>query len=276
MKTHWLLLPTAGLVTGGIAGWLWPQPEELWIMDVGQGDCAVLRHAGLTILIDDGPVKRFGDPDRPVVLEALRRRGIDSVDLILLSHPDMDHVGGTGALLQRFPNARIAVSADFMYQPKLDKDIAAWHAAGAVAWLPERADVKIPGCTLHIDCPPVTLSEDDNRGCMFVRVDDGGATADFSGDAPADVEQQEAKQGDWHADLLHVGHHGSRTATGLAWLAAVKPRFAAISCGRDNPYGHPHQQTLNRLIAAGIRVERTDLQGDLLFVPRSGHFVPGN
>jgi competence protein ComEC len=275
-RPPWGLIPLVALGAGLVAGRFSPNPEALEILDVGQGDCAVLRHAGVTILIDDGPVQRFGTARQAAVTAALRRRGIDDVDFILLSHPDADHVGGTESLVRQFPNAKIGISAEFLTQPKLDQEIGQWRAGpGSIFWLPESSDIRLPGCTLRIYCPVVGPRDDDNRGSMFIRIDDGGATADFSGDAPSEVEDQAAASGVWTADVLHVGHHGSRTATGVRWIEAVRPSFAVISCGRDNPYGHPHRATLERLAAARIPVDRTDLEGDVIFVPMDGHFRRG-
>jgi competence protein ComEC len=273
--TVWVAIAATSLVLGCLTGWYVPCPNDLIFLNVGQGDCAVLRDRGITLLIDDGPLKRTETSESAAVLPALRRHSIGNVDLILLSHPDMDHIGGTRAILERFPNAKVAISAEFETQPKLIHEMTQWNKASErVLWLPEEATVRVGDCVLNVVCPPVTDRENDNRGSMFVRIQDQGATADFSGDAPSDIEDQIVSRGTWPADILHVGHHGSRTSTGERWIEAVHPSFAVISCGRDNPYGHPHRATLDRLTAHKIAVERTDLDGDLSFVPSRGHFVP--
>ena len=269
----WAGMLSLPLLCGGLFGWFAPQRDDLTILDVGQGDCAVLRHAGATILIDDGPAKRTDPRGPPAVMSALRRIGVDDVDLILLSHPDADHVGGTGALLRQFPHVTVAISGYYASQPKLLRDLREWGLKPeAVLWLPQMCRLRVSGSTLTIVCPPVSDAQNDNLGSMCVRWQDEGATADFTGDAPSEVENQLVGAGNWRADILHVGHHGSRHSTGLEWIRAVHPQVAVISCGRDNPYGHPHRATLDRLAASHVPVLRTDQQGDLVFVPISGHF----
>ncbi len=268
------LLGILALILGATCGRIAPRPNDLEFLDVGQGDCAALRYEGVTILIDDGPVSHLGSGRQVAVTRALRRRGVDSVDLILLSHPDADHIGGTSALIAQCPGAKLLVSSQFRTQPKLLHSVQQWHlTADRILWLPAEADITIGRCSLHIECPPVTNREDDNRGSMFVHLDDEGATADFSGDAPMDVEKAEANHGSWRADILHAGHHGSRNSSSDDWIDAVHPRIAVISCGRDNPYGHPHRATLSRFQAHQIPVVRTDEEGDLVFAPVHGHFV---
>ena len=100
----------------------------------------------------------------------------------------------------------------------------------------------------------------------------GGTTALFTGDAEADVETEIMKTyGDrLDADILKVGHHGSSGSTTGEWLSAVSPRFASISCGKNNDYGHPHQATMNRLGEAGVEYYRTDKDGDVVLLCKDG------
>lgn len=267
----------AATMAGIVAGWIQPAPDDLIVMSIGQGDAAVLRHGGVTVMIDDGPSPRGSADPGSVIRNALNRVGVGHVDLILLSHPDADHVSGTPEVLREFPRARILMSSEFESMPKMQNDFSEWSVnPRSVVWLPEHATIAFAGCQLTIECPQENVDEDDNRGSMFVHVAEEGASADFSGDAPQDVEAEVANEPGWRADLLHVGHHGSKTATGESWLDKVRPRIAVISCGRGSPYGHPHRVVLDRLKAHGIAIERTDLQGDLRFVPRGGRFEPAS
>jgi competence protein ComEC len=196
------------------------------------------------------------------------------VDLILLSHPDLDHIGGTGAVLRSFPDAKIAVSDEFRNDQHMLSRLASWgRSPDDVAWLPHREAGRIGNFTVTIECPLMLPGEEDNDGSMFVRIQEDRASAVFSGDAPMSVEAAEAARGDWSAQILHVGHHGSKTATSETWLRAVHPKVAVISCGRNNRYGHPHAATLQRLAAYKIPVDRTDREGSIEFVVRNGEFV---
>ena len=178
-------------------------------------------------------------------------------------------------MIKAFPSATILISSSFKGFPKLMEELDRWQLSrDHLVWLPPVCNISIGETSLHVVCPSIGTAENDNDGSMFVRVNEAGATAVFSGDAPSFVEDHMLIYGKWTSDLLHVGHHGSRTSTGMGWLRAVRPTVAVISCGLDNPYGHPNRETLQRLSDNGIPVERTDRQGDLEFIPRDGHYVP--
>ena len=261
----------ASAALGICVGWFQQPEDRLTFMSVGQGDATLISSQGVTALIDDGPQTRDG---RNTLQAVLRRNHVARVDLILLSHPDSDHTGGTQELLHLFPGVQICISASFRSAPKMEQQIHSWGLQDSqIHWLSRTASISVGNCRLHIYCPRVGLKENDNNGSMFVHLIDEGATATFSGDAPTVVEQQVGTLATWNSDILHVGHHGSRTATGEAWIEDVHPKFAVISCGLGNRFGHPHEVTLRRLQAHRITVLRTDLQGDVVFHPQGGHFV---
>jgi competence protein ComEC len=107
---------------------------------------------------------------------------------------------------------------------------------------------------------------DDNDGSMFVRLEGRGLSAVFTGDASAEAEERMLRKGgNWAAHILKAGHHGSRFSSCDAWLAAVNPSVAIISCGRNNVYGHPSPDTLARIERHGIGIHRTDREGTLTF-----------
>jgi competence protein ComEC len=94
---------------------------------------------------------------------------------------------------------------------------------------------------------------------------DGGGTAAFSGDAPISVERFVEGSGDWRSEILKAGHHGSRTASDESWIETVHPTYAVISVGRNNHYGHPNREVLDRLTQDGVTILRTDQDGDIEF-----------
>ena len=257
----------ASLAVGGLAGGYFNvPPTRLTFLSVGQGDCAVLQTDGLTVLVDDGPKSESFDAGRRLVLPKLRQLGADSVDLILLSHPDSDHVGGTGAILAAYPAAKIVMSDQYRNYPAMLDHLKSWNLpVEKVIWLPENAHIQVGRFTLTVHDPIYSGLTNDNEGSMFVRVQSGPASAVLTGDADEPAELEEKDLDDWSSQIMKVGHHGSKTSTGPEWLSEVKPQYAVISCGRDNIYGHPAKQTLERLAAAGPTVFRTDLQGDIRF-----------
>lgn len=269
----WAFAGGACVVAGFWYGLAQRDPTRLIFLSVGQGDCAVFQSEGTALLIDDGPIKPTFDAGRRIVAPRLRELGISRIDLILLSHPDSDHVGGTAAVLKRFPGARLGISSEFRRFPKMLDDLRKWRVPkDRVLWLRDRQTLKIGAFRLEIGCPRLDPA-DDNTGSMFVHLVDGNASATFSGDAPAEVERRMESDGEWRAEILKVGHHGSRTATDESWIDAVRPTWAVVSVGRYNVYHHPAPSTLDRLARHGVKILRTDLQGEQVFELRNGHFV---
>ncbi|HVT11886.1 MAG TPA: MBL fold metallo-hydrolase [Fimbriimonadaceae bacterium] len=260
------LILGSGLV-GGYLGWRDTDPTRLTFLSVGQGDCAVFQTDGYTVLIDVGPKNPYSDGGKKIVLPDLRKMGIDEIDLVLLSHPDMDHIGGLGALLKGMPVGRVALSADFAhFEPLLAHLREAGCAPAQTTWLGPGQRAQIGDFTLEVDCPEWRDGEPDNDGSEFVKIAGDGASAVFTGDADASTERRMMVGHDWSAQILKLGHHGSHTASCEAWLEAVHPQWGIVSCGRDNPYGHPHKDVLERAEKLGIEIARTDRDGDVSFV----------
>ncbi|MFB6240058.1 MAG: ComEC/Rec2 family competence protein [Gemmatimonadota bacterium] len=259
----------AGLRSGG--GTL------LCTLDVGQGDAAAIRtRRGHWLLVDagPGPVPGRGGPDEGLstVVPFLRDRGARSVELLVLTHPHLDHVGGAPAVLERIPVRRVAGSGSAdPGEPHL-RFLRSVRAAGS-RWLTLR-----PGDRLRVDEVALLVLDaagagsgpggrpDRNDTGVSLRIDvpDAGFTWVTTGDAS--VARETAMLGRWpadslRADLLSVGHHGSRTSTAPAWVAAVAPELAVVSAGAGNRFGHPHPLTLLTLAEAGVPVRRTDRDG---------------
>jgi competence protein ComEC len=241
-------------------------PDRVVFLSVGQGDCAVVQSDGRAILIDTGPATGESDAAQRIVLPKLRQLGIDTVDLILLSHPDLDHVGGVPTLLKAFPNVRVVMSAQYRMDPEMRRRLEAWHLdAARIDWLDSESRGQFGLLTWRISCPYLPAGADENDGSMFIRVGRGKEMVDFSGDAPQRVENQEAPIGDWSAMVMKAGHHGSRTASSPFWLGRVHPAWVVISCGKENRYGHPHREALERILGAKAQIARTDQEGDIEF-----------
>lgn len=243
---------------------------RLTFLAVGQGDCAVFQHAGATVLIDAGPITETFDAGERIVAPELGRLGVETIDLVLLSHPDSDHVGGLPALARRFPIGRVVIPAVFREHPEMLRVLKeARIEPDRVSWLESRLALAVGHYTLRLDAPPPgTPLEDDNDGSMFVHLGGDGSSALFTGDAGFEGELRMLRRsGGWAAQVLKAGHHGSRNSTGMSLLRAATPRFAVFSCGRTNRYGHPSEATLRRVEAFSAVVVRTDREGSVTFVP---------
>jgi competence protein ComEC len=247
----------------------------LCTLSVGQGDAAILRtFEGRWLVFDGGPDRPEG-AGREEVGAALRRRGARAVALVVLSHPDLDHIGGLPGLLSSVPVGGVLDTADPLPRAPYARLLAVAEQAG-IPWL-----TATPGTRIRVDGAEVLVLGPDpaaartrdgrtlngNQTSLVVRVDLAGFRYVNPGDATA-IEEA-AILSSWpldslRADLLKVGHHGSRTSTSAGWLSAVRPRIAAISAGNGNRYGHPHPEVVERLDSAAIpTVWRTDRSGSL-------------
>lgn len=259
----WLSLITPGLIArSGDAG----RGLTLHFLNVGQGDGAAIRTpGGRWVVIDAGPRTAGSDAGRRVVVPFLARAGARRVSVLVLSHAHLDHLGGAEAVLQRFGADVVIEPADEVADPAYTSLLDALAAAG-IAWKPAR-----PGTAFELDSvrfeilhPDTTWSGwglDVNEGSAVIRVRYGKFSALFSGDAGFSAEERLAGRVGG-VDVLKVGHHGSRGASGDAWLAELAPRVAVVSVGR-NTYGHPAPEALARLQAHKAEVWRTDTEGSI-------------
>lgn len=256
---------------------LWDQPAAaelpgrlvIYFLDVGQGDAIYLRTPeGKVALIDAGD-----DPDQ--VADFLAAKGVERVDLLALSHPHADHIGGALALLDRFEVGTLCltgvVHTSQVYEDLLERavDLA---EAGALDQVMARAGDLIqldPALSLTVLHPAEPPEADDlNDTSLVLRLVHGEFAALFPGDlelaGEAAVLGRVTSSAELGADVLKVAHHGSASSTGAAFLAAVDPALAVISVGADNRYGHPSQEVIDRLTLAGVEVHLTMDQGTII------------
>ena len=245
---------------------------EVHFLNVGQGDCTIVLCDGEAMVIDGGP------PGTSDYVYSYIRNTLElaEVQTVVSTHPHLDHVGGLPAVLNAAP-------AETILTPVLDWDSKAFRRMMEYADL-SGAQVEVPsegeyfplgGATVTVlHCWPeaMSLTEPDgkrysrtNDTSIVVRIDYGDTSFIVTGDAEDYSEYMMIDSGmDLKADVLRVGHHGSRYSTTGEFLRAVQPAYAVISVARDNSYGHPHPETLERLEKAGARVLRTDELGTVV------------
>jgi competence protein ComEC len=263
-----------GLLFGGqVASALIPGRLTLTMLDVGQGDAILFRGpSGQTMLVDGG-----GEIEgRPTgydigarrVMPALRHLGVRRIDVVMLTHPHEDHVGGLVAVLQNF-SVGIVLDVGLPHPGpsyvQFLRIIEARHIPYRLARRGMRLDLG-DGMSLSILHPQEPLlqgtSSDANLNSIVGRLTYGRVSILLTGDAEAPIEAQLLDLGDDVQSLiLKVGHHGSRTSTTQAFLDAVRPAVALISVGAINPFGHPDEEIIQRLEDAGAAVYRTDRHG---------------
>jgi competence protein ComEC len=243
---------------------------EVHAIDVGQGDALAIRTpAGRWILVDAGPGGQGYDAGRARVVPFLLRQGARRVDALILTHADSDHIGGAGAILDAF-EVGLVIDPGVAVGKSLYRELLHRAQRGRLRWIAARAEqeIRIDDVVIQVlqpDGPELDESRSTNELSVAFRLEYGQFGALFLGDAPAAVEEElVARHGAaLRADLLKVAHHGSTTSTAEALLEVAAPRFAVISVGRRNRYGHPAPEVLERLERREIAVLRTDLAGTI-------------
>ncbi|MBM5789523.1 MBL fold metallo-hydrolase [Candidatus Parcubacteria bacterium] len=238
---------------------------RVWFFDVGQGDATLIETPlGRQVLVDGGP-------DRTILqkLPQTMWPWDRTLDAVVITHPDADHITGLTSVLEQYDVAAIYETGVRGGTPMIAGLVSAMATEGA-RMKPVRAgqSFEMDGVIFDVLWPTEAFLQkerDRNNTSVVLRVRYGSTTLLLTGDAEESVEAVMARSaGD--VDVLKVGHHGSRTSTTAKFLQAVTPEEVVISAGEDNRYGHPHPIVLARLREAGARVSRTDQDGDLLLV----------
>jgi len=226
------------------------------IIDVGQGDSALVRYKGFSMLIDTGPVVDDYSALKRVVLPYILKNNVPSLDVLVLTHKHDDHIGDFEYLLKEMNVSLIVTSYD-VYNENIIK-------------LKGRNLLIVDNQTgyLYKDLkinflPPV---EGDENSSVVTKISCGKFSMLFMADASIKSEDLYIKNYALDANILKVGHHGSNTATSDRFLDCVMPKFAVISVGKNNIFSHPSDEVLERLRKRNIKIFRTDLNGTIEIV----------
>ena len=232
----------------------------LTVLDVGQGACAALTSGGRAALVDCGG--GGGEDAGTAAADYFLSMGTVRLDVLVFTHLDDDHFNGAEELFARMDIGMVVAPGGEDGSGRRGELAALAEAEGAeLILLDETADVALGESVLTL-YPPLGGGTTNESG-LFVLASAAGFDALITGDADAAVEAMLVKYYDIpDVDVLVCGHHGSDRSTSADFLAAVRPEYAVISCGY-NAYGHPGEETLARLAAAGAAVYRTDLQGNV-------------
>jgi len=250
---------------------------EVSVLDVGQGDSLfVVSPHGKTLLIDGGGAfggfagqsNRGIDPGEEAVSPYLWSRGFQKIDVVALTHAHQDHLGGLAAVLENFRVGQLWIGREVnspalakIEQLARDRKIPIEHETRAKSFAWDNVEGKFFWPEISSAAPSATAKNNDS---LVLRLRYTDRAFLLPGDAEKEAERamlSEGGQDQLRAEVLKIGHHGSRNSTTPEFLAAVKPRLAIISVGEDNPYGHPNAELLERLANAGVRVLRTDRDG---------------
>ena len=274
----------------GVVAWPLVMTAEGWgtlgivLIDVGQGDAIALRSPrGRWILVDAGPplrptragaagedAARFPDHREHPVVRTLATRGVVRLETLVLTHADLDHIGGAVGVIESFDVGAVRDPALPVGKAEYAEVLGVAADAG-VPWLAARAgqSLDFDGATIDVLHPgdSMELDGETNEASVILRVRFGDFDALLTGDAYKGAERRVAA-GAGDLEVLKLGHHGSDTSTDSLLLAATRPELAVVSVGRANRYGHPDPEVLDRLDAAGIPLLRTDLSGTISITAR--------
>lgn len=228
-------------------------------IDVGQADSELIQVGGKNILIDAGC-------NDNKTLNYLKSINVTKLDYVIATHPHEDHIGGMTSIINNF-------TVDNFYAPKVthttktfENMINALKTKNLKINTPTVGDtLTIGDATMQFLAPNSNSYDNLNNYSIVTKLKYGNNSFIFMGDAESLSEGEIlAKQLDIQADVLKVGHHGSKSSTSESFLKSVNPKYAIISCGKDNDYGHPHKETMDKLKNKGIKLFKTDEQGTII------------
>ncbi len=230
---------------------------RITVLDVGQGQCILLQSDDRTYVVDCGG--SYDTDAANAAAETLLSQGVRHIDGLILTHYDRDHAGGAAYLLQRVP-------ADAIFAPPYPAGADGVNPLSAVGFVSDiLLETKISFGDTEITLFPPVVADSDNEASLAVLFRRGNCDILITGDRSCFGERLLMKQTCLpDIDILVAGHHGSADATCEELLAATMPEIAVISVG-ENSYGHPDEETLNRLEQFGCRIYRTDLDGTIIF-----------
>ncbi len=237
---------------------------EVHFIDVGQADSILIKTPdGNSILIDGG-----NNADGPGLLSYLKKEGIKEFMAIIATHPHEDHIGGLDTIINAYPVKEIYLPAVTTNTKTFEDFINAVNNSNAKRIKAEAGvRLNIPDVSGVFLAPCSEKYDNLNEYSAVLRLVYKDTAFLFTGDVEAVSESQILlSQVELEADILKVAHHGSNSSTTPSFLKNVSPIYAIISVGKGNRYGHPSKQTLERLIAAGVKIYRTDEVGTIVVI----------
>ena len=233
---------------------------QFHFIDVGQGDCTLIRSGETSILVDCGTYESGGK-----LCEYLQNLGIKSIDYLIGTHPHEDHLGGSSAVLRMFDVKNVFLNGEMSSSYFFERMVDVLEAKNITPYIPDIGEKYTSGPFEFEFLSPEIDFGDENHNSLVVRVKYKDINALITGDIERPVESYLLNHNkDLAADILKVAHHGSRNASSSEFLREVNPTIAVIQCGKDNSYGHPHYEVLKRFENTRAKVLRTDENGSIV------------
>ncbi len=253
----------------------WESKLEVHFLDVGQADATLLICDEHAMLIDAGL-----ESSGTYIQFYLQKQGVKSLDYLILTHPDSDHIGGAPVIITKFDIDKIFMTDYTKDNRTYEKVLDALDYRNYLWEMPKVGETYALGEAEFTVLAPASYYEEPNNASLALRVSYGENSFLFTGDAEEKAELAILENGSVHgfvleSDVLKLGHHGSNTSTSQDFLNAVAPAYAVISCGKDNTYGFPHAEVLEKLEKCHIQVFRTDEDGEIIACS-DGHTITWN
>ena len=242
-----------------------PEKKTITFLHVGQGDSSVFVSESGTVCLFDGGSTSIESPGKYIILPYLKYRGIACIDYIILSHSDEDHINGIGEIIEdkslKVRNIILPTGDDGF------GEIEAMAENNKINIIRADSEMGIEGNDFKIDfINPLKRYEgqykDKNDNSLGAVIEMNGVKAAMTGDIGETAEEW-IMEGEnlSNVDILKVPHHGSKHSSSEAFLECMQPKLAVISCGENNSYGHPHKETVDRLMKLGTVIYETYVRG---------------
>lgn len=230
----------------------------VYFLDVGQGLAIFVQCDGLNLIYDGGDKSTSSE-----VVAYLKNMGVETIDYLISSHYDSDHVSGLIGCMNAFEVENV-ICADYIHESKTYESFISTAAEKGLEMQHPPVGTEFAfGSARFIIYGPETFDDDEsNENSVVIKLIHGENSFMITGDAEYHSEEAMCSSGlDLESTVLVPGHHGSATATTWDFMMQVVPEYAVISCGEGNSYGHPHEETMEKLESMEVDVYRTDKQG---------------
>lgn len=238
-----------------------PGMLKVHYIDVGQADSILIQSNGEAMLIDAG-----NNGDSEAVVDYIKSQNIKRLAYVIGTHPHEDHIGGLDAVIESFDIGSVYMPKAISTTKTFEDVLKAVSNKGLKVNAPiPGTNIKLGNATCTILAPNGSNYDETNNHSIVIKLSHGNNSFLFTGDSESVSEEEMIEKGfDLSADVLKVAHHASKSSTTQDFLDRVNPKYAVISVGQDNKYGHPDKAVVDRLKKKDIIIYRTDENGTII------------